>query len=473
MMRTLMIIVLLFCVGGCASAPPERHELGIDIPERWADQRTAAQAAPVSDREWWARFGSRELTQLIDRARANSFDIAVAIANVSRARLFAQMAGASRLPEVSAGADAGRPSAYSASLNASYEVDFWGKNRALRDGALAELRATQFDRATVALTVTSEVALSYVDVLWLRQQHASATENLELAQKLLTMVESRRRNGAAPQLEVAQQRGVVVGIRRRLLSLNQQERDTLASLATLLGSAPQELHIEERQLDSLRRPALDAGLPSELLGRRPDIARVEAQLSAADADIQIARAALFPSFSLGAGSATGGNHLLRIFENPLYSLAASLSAPIFDAGRRSAGRELARVQKEALLSTYRATIVGAFADVEIMLNGIETAEGQHAYQEEEEHLARQVFTLAQSRYTAGAETLLTVLDAQRTLYAARDARLLLHRNRLQASIGLFRALGGGWQITKDSESRPDPEMVSYAYPITGHNWRLR
>jgi multidrug efflux system outer membrane protein len=447
MIRVLVATTFAFVLAGCAAAPPSPQgpmALGVTIPRAWAGDRVHASASSVSDVDWWGRFESAELSELIDRARANSFDIAVAIANVNRARLFAQIAGASLLPEVAGSMSAARPSSYGAGLDASYEADFWGRNRALRDGALAELRATEFDRATVALTVTSEVARAYVNVLWLRQQHESVLQNIEVAERVMTVVESRRRHGAATELEVAQQGGLLVSLRRSLLSIDQDEKDSVASLATLLGAAPHELRIQAVRLDALERPTLDAGLPSELLVRRPDIASIEAQLRAADADIHVARAALFPSFTLSTGLGTGADHLLKIFDNPAYSLAASLSAPIFNAGRLNAGRQIALVQKEALLSSYRGAIVGAFADVEITLNAIETAERQHHLQTEEERLAQQVFTLAESRYRAGAEDLLTMLDAQRTLYAARDARLALHRERLQASIGLFRALGGGW-----------------------------
>lgn len=459
-MPRLLVAILFPVLTACVGGAPARESLSLNIPQRWEGKTDEPSQQPLTDHDWWHAFGSDELVSLIERGRAGSFDIAIAVANVRRARLLARIAGAPLVPEISGSAGAARPSIYEASLDASYEVDLWGKNQALLQGALAELRASEFDRRTVALTVTSEVASTYVEILWLRQQQTLSAENLRLADRVMAVVDSRRRNGAATELEVTQQREVILSLRRSLLSIEQQEKDNLASLAALLGTSMSDAGIEARSLEDLRRPTLDAGAPSELLMRRPDIARIEAQLRAADADIQVARAALFPSVALGVGVGTGGNRLTGLFDNPAYSLAAGLTAPIFDRGRRLAGRDLAIVQREALLGSYRSAIVAAFADIEILLNAFATQARQQVLQEEAESLAQRTFTLAESRYRAGAEPLLSLLDAQRALYSARDARLLLHRNRLQASIGLFRALGGGWPAEDELDSLPSQNSSS-------------
>jgi len=435
-------------LAGCAVQTPSHDELGVRIPGSWdsrSSERTATLPAPAPD--WWRAFGSPELEHLIDQAQAGSFDIAAAITGVRQARLLAEIAGAALLPEVSGSLNASRPASFGAGLQASYEVDFWGRNRALRDGALAELRASEYDRATVGLMALSSVADAYVQTLWLRQQQALLLDNLRLAERIMKVVESRRRAGAATQLEVAQQQGVIVSLQRSLVSVRQQEHDSIATLAVLLGKPPQDFKVAGDSLDALSWPLIDAGLPSDLLARRPDIARLEAQLTAADANIVVARAAMFPSLSLGGGVSTGGNHLQEVFDNPVYSLTAGLTAPIFNGRRLAASHELARVQKQSLLVSYRAGIVAAFADVEIALNAIDSNDRQRSYHAQEEKLAQQALRLSESRYRAGAEDLLTVLDAQRTLYSARETSLRLHRDRLQASIGLFKALGGGWSVS--------------------------
>jgi len=197
-------------------------------------------------------------------------------------------------------------------------------------------------------------------------------------------------------------------------------------------------------------------LPADLLLRRPDIARAEAQLSSADANIIAARAAMLPRISLGGDITAGSNRVSSVFDNPVYSLAAGLAAPIFNAGRLAAGRDLAVAQREELLANYRRAIVAAFGDVEVALNAVAGIDAQRIAQEEELRQAQRALNLAESRYRAGAETSLTLLDAQRTLYAAQDAAAQLRTLRLQAAVSLYKALGGGWQLTAREQQESAP-----------------
>jgi outer membrane protein TolC len=173
-------------------------------------------------------------------------------------------------------------------------------------------------------------------------------------------------------------------------------------------------------------------------------------LTAADANIIAARAAMLPSISLSGDINAGSNRLSSVFDNPVYSLAAGLAAPIFNAGRLAAGRDLAVAQREELLANYRRAIVAAFGDVETAMNAVSGIDAQRVAQEEELRQAQRALTLAESRYRAGAETSLTLLDAQRTLYAAQDTAAQLRTLRLQASVSLYKALGGGWQSSSPS-----------------------
>ncbi len=386
-------------------------------------------------------------------------DIASAIARVRQAEASAHIVGAALVPAITGNVAAGREgriggnatvdgSAYSLGLSASYEVDFWGRNRAVRDSALATLQASTFDRDTVQLTVTAGVASAWLQAVALGERIGIAGLNLQSAERLLALVESRARAGAATPLELALQRGLVASQRRGIEALRQQAADAQTAISLLLGQAGLPA-IESSTLAALNAPAIGTGLPAELLTRRPDIARAEAQLSAADADVLAARAAMLPSLTLTGGVGTGGDRLRRVFDNPLYSVAAGLAAPIFDAGRLAAGWELAQAQREELLANYRQAIVAAFADVELALNAVVGIDAQATAQAEELAQAQRALTLAERRYRAGAETLLTLLDAQRTLYAAQDAAVQLKAQRLQASVALYKALGGGWSRTND------------------------
>ncbi|KMZ11173.1 RND efflux system, outer membrane lipoprotein CmeC [Candidatus Burkholderia humilis] len=208
-----------------------------------------------------------------------------------------------------------------------------------------------------------------------------------------------------------------------LASLHQQANDSEALVATLPGVPSPGFGITTRSLGALRAPSIDAGVPSSLMTRRPDIAYQEAQFAAAYADVVAARAAMFPSITLTASVGTGSDRVQRIFDNPLYTVAAGLIAPIFDASALAAGRDLAKAQEEALLAAYRQSIIAAFADVDRALNASAGANAQTLAQDDELCETRRTLALAQSRYRAGVETALTVLDAQRTLYTGEDERV--------------------------------------------------
>ena len=443
-------------VSGCAAPTAP------DLPAATATAPAPATAPDALTAPWWRSFGSAELDGLVEQAGAQSVDVAAAAARVRQAEASARMAGAARWPGVTAGLDAARQgrmggtgstggaaevsgSSFAASLRASYELDFWGGNRAGHDSALASLRASGFERDTVRLTTTAGVADAWLQAVSLRERTAIGARNLHNAQRVLALVEARARAGAATPLELAQQRGLVAGQQKTLAALQQQAGDARTALAVWSGQPVFGFDIAAASLDALREPGIGAGLPSDLLARRPDIARAEALLAAADADITVARAAMLPRVTLGAGAGLSSGRWRSLFDSPVYSLAAGLAAPIFDAGRLAAGRDLALARREELLAGYRSAVVAAFADTAKALDAVAGIDLQRNAQAEELRQAARAFTLAQSRYKAGAETLLVLLDAQRTLYAAQDAAVQLKAQRLQASVALYRALGGGWQ----------------------------
>lgn len=452
-------LLMAMSLAGCAAPLPAPVASTTPLPAQWhSAQQTGAQAGVTAD--WWRSFGSAELDALVRQAQAQSLDMAAAVARVQQAGAAARIAGAALLPEVGASLNASRQqrlggnasvdgSLFGAGLSASYEIDFWGRNRAGRDSALAALQASVFDRDTLQLTLTAGVATAWLQAVALDERIAIGQNNLQSAQRLLALIESRARAGAATPLELAQQRGLVAGQLRGVQALRQQAGEARSALALLLGQAGGP-DIATQTLAALQPPSIAAGLPAELLTRRPDIARAEAQLAAADANLLAARAALLPRLTLTGGLASGGDQLRRVFDNPLYSLAAGLAAPVFDGGRLAAGRDLAQASREELLAHYRAAVVAAFADTEVALNAVAGIAAQSAAQAEELAQAQRALTLAERRYRAGADSLLTLLDAQRTLYAAQDGAVQLQALGLQASVALYKALGGGWSRPADA-----------------------
>ncbi|GLO15685.1 hypothetical protein PPUJ20028_42710 [Pseudomonas putida] len=461
------LLTLSLCLAAC-STPPSPSP-AIDAPLAWQTAVPASTSA-WPDSAWWKAFASPQLDRLIERARHNSHDLAAAAARVRQAQANAVIAGAPLLPEVQFALDASKQhlmhgtgssqldvsssertsKSYANVLSASYEVDFWGAVRAARDSALFSLDASRFDRQTVELTVVSSVADTYLRGLALDEQLRIARLNLRNARDVLQLVEARQRSGTTTRLELAQQRSLVAAQERQLPLLEQQNQDNRVTLATLLGDPVQKLPTNQETISNLNWPQIGSGVPSELLGRRPDIATAEARLAAANADVQVARAAMLPKLTLGANLGTGADTLANLFEGPYYTLTAGLAAPIFNNGRLRASRDLALAQRQELLEDYRSSIVSGFADVEKALNSIEGVDRQRRWQDEEVEQARIAFDLAQRRYAAGAETLLSVLETQRTLYQAQDQQVQLLLSRLQGSIALYKALGGGWQTEKQT-----------------------
>lgn len=467
----------IILLAGCAapSAPPASPP---PLPSQWTSAAASIPGVAVDESapeargalDWWQGFGSMELDALLAGALRQSQDVAAAAARVRQAQAGARIAGAALLPDVEASVEASRQGRlggnastdgklYAAGLSASYEVDFWGRNRALRDSALGELAASRHDRDTVRLTVLAGTASAWVQAVASSERAAIAERNLRSAQGILAVVRVQYEAGAATELDVAQQSALVSSQRRALAALRQQADQARVVLALLTGQTA-DVQLGTDTLAATSHPAIQAGAPSDLLLRRPDVARAEARLAAADADVLAARAAMFPSLVLTARAGAGGASAAQLFDNPLYSLAAGLAAPIFNAGRLAAGHELTLARREELLADYRQAIIAAFADVEAALAAMRGVRAQREAQAEELAQARLALRLAEARHREGAETMLTLLDAQRTLYAAQDMAVHLKALQLQAAIDLYRALGGGWAGGWGNESMETAEALS-------------
>ena len=469
MKPSLSLMILSLLLGACSHSTPMAPP-GVAAPASWQSAHSLHHLQ-VSQQQWWQQFASPELDRLISQAQVGSHDLAAAMARVRQARSTAVIAGAPLLPQVQFGADASREKllrghgysqldanddnkaldSFGTRLNASYEVDFWGGKAAAHDSALQSLKASEFDRDTVELTLLSGVASNYVQTLALDEQVRIARLNLANAQRVLHVVQTRHDAGSATALELAQQKSLVASQQRYIPLLEQQATEARITLAVLLGQPVQSLTLGDTPFSQLHWPTIGSGLPSQLLSRRPDIASAEARLVAASADITVARAAMLPNLTLSASIGSGADHFSDILRSPFYNLGAGLAAPIFNNGRLSAERDRATARQQELLQSYRGSIINAFADVEKALNSASGLDRQRQWQDEELKQAQQAFDIAEQRYKAGVEMLLTVLETQRTLYQAQDRNVQLRVARLQASIALYKALGGGWQV----QSPPD------------------
>jgi outer membrane protein, multidrug efflux system len=452
-------------LGACA-LPPElpAEPAATRLPERYAGE-TAGETAEAAalDASWWRAFGSAELDALMARVQAQNLDLAAAAARVRQAEAAARVASAGRWPEISLSLDgesearlgghghAARSQTIETLLITRYEADFWGGRRAAETSARAALRASRFDRDTVRLSLTAASASAWLEAVALHERSAMARLSLGDAERLLALLQSRWRAGAATPLEVSQQRSLVAAQRRTLAALEQAAAQAERALDLWLGEAGGGA-VLARSLAALREPAVGAGLPSQLLTRRPDVARAEAQLRAAEADVQRARAALLPSLSLSLGAGFTTERLGHLLDEPIHQLTAGLVAPVFSAGRLRAGHAGSLARQQELLAGYRQAIVAAFSDVQSVLIAREGLERQRLAQAAELEQAQQALALARARYRAGGESLLNLLDAQRTVYAAQDQAVQLRLAVLQAAVALYRALGGGWDSAIAAEA---------------------
>jgi NodT family efflux transporter outer membrane factor (OMF) lipoprotein len=457
---------------GCASLPASVAQSPPAVP---APPATYEYASPdgtgsTSGSDWYRDFGSDELLTLIAGARDGNTDLAAAQARILQADARARAAGSALLPTVQAGGAitqvTGRSGStnanetdWSALLSASYEIDFWGRNRAGVDSANALARASRADRETLWLTLESSIAGSYFRVLALRERLAIATANLQTARQVLQVIEARYNAGAAGAVELATQRATVANAELALPELQQQEVAERGALALLAGHDPEQFTVAGAPLATLQEPVVAALLPSQLLTRRPDLLAAEASLGAAHADLRAAQAALFPMVAL-TGSGGVQNPAVRAAVITLggigstLTVGASIIQTIFDDGRRRAVRAETAAREQELLANYRSTIRSALLDVETALSAIQHLEQQRAPQAKSLVQSTQAFNGAELRYRAGSGDYLTMLEAQRLLYAARDQASAYRLARLQALISLGKALGGGWQAESLQTSGP-------------------
>lgn len=459
---------LLPVLAGCIDT--QRPEPALDVPQSFANAPARSGAGPVAP-GWWRHFGSTELTGFVDASQSGNFDLAAAVARVAEADAQAKIAGSALFPQIGVSALASRSrtaapdgtgtqpgvNRFNPAFLASYEVDFWGRNRALLDSADFLANASRFDRDTVALTIAATTASVYVRILAARDRLRIARNNLDSAQRVLTIIRERLEVGTATALDLAQQESVVATIRANIPALEQASEQDSVTLAVLLGRAPERIRVAGNSLDRLRMPTIGAGLPSSLLERRPDIAAAEARLEAAHANVNAARAAFFPTINLTAQGGFASVALSSLF-NPgagFYAVSAGLTQPIFQGFLLQGQYEQQQARQEELLQLYRGAVINGFADVERALIALRQLSQQEVLQRQSLASSRRAYDIAVQRLREGTVDLVTVLQTQTTLFQAEDALTQVRANRYLAAIALYQALGGGWGA-KDGTGEPAP-----------------
>ena len=455
--RALCAALLL---SGCAVRLPGTDP-GLDTPAEFAAGTGAPAAWPSAD--WWKGFGSPELDALMAAAAAGSFDIRAAEARLRQADAQVRITGQALLPtggistsvtrsqtpgstSVPARTSATQRTLSAATLSASYELDFWGRNRAALEAARQARSASRFNLAVVALTTQASIANTYLQILASREQLDIQQQNLAAAERILAVLQRQVAAGTSAGLELAQQQTLVDQQRALLPPLRQAVAQNTASLGTLTGQVPERVDAPRLTLGDLRVPPASPGLPAEVLTRRPDIAQAEATLAQYQASVVSARAALLPTVTL---TASGGFQSL-VIENlirpgsALFSLAAGLTQPVFQFGQLRAQLRLTEAQATEMLENYRKAIVAALVDTENAIVALRETTDQENLQAAATRSAQAAQTIAENQFRVGTVPLINVLNTQQTLFSARNQLVQVRLARFQAAVGLFRALGGGW-----------------------------
>jgi outer membrane protein, multidrug efflux system len=463
------LFVLVLCPGlsGCILGA-ERPELNLDVPAAYrAGPKGAAAdtAAPAVD--WWRGFRSSELTALMDAAQVYNYDIAVAIAQIIQADAQVGVSGAALLPTISGNASAERErssssgsssltgtggsgnstlSIYSTGLTASYILDFWGKNRATLTASEESATASRYNREVVTLTTMATVANTYFQVLAAQDQIRVTRQNLAAAERILNLINTQFAGGTASQLDVSQQEALVATERAAIPPLEVTRDQNIAALAVLVGRAPANLTVRGGSTSQIVVPRVTPGLPSELLYQRPDVRQAEATLAASNLSVEAARAAFFPQIQLTGTTGVQSTALASLFTPGawFYTMTASLTQPIFDGFLLESQLKQAKGVQLQDLQAYRKAVISAFSDVEKALIGLQQFTLQERLQQEAVTASRKAFEVAETQLRGGTINLITVLQAEQTLFTAENTLVTVRLNKLLAASSLFQALGGGW-----------------------------
>jgi multidrug efflux system outer membrane protein len=451
---------LLALLAGCAVQPDyQRPEM--DLPQAWQ----ASAPRPEREAPWWQVYGDPALDRLITEALAQNTDVLVAAARVEEARAVLGQVDSARKPEVNAGALAGRSlssaatglfprgidrerSDYLATLSASYEVDIFGRLRAASQAARADLAASEAVRDAVRLALTARVAASYYSLTALDAQVDVTRRAVEILGEALALQRRRREAGVISDYDLRRLEAETATLRAQLPPLERDRDLEEAALVALLGRSPRAVFEEAVSRSPLPATAsavaVPSGLPSDLLLRRPDIVEAEQRLVSSNARVAAARAAYFPTIRLTGFLGSESAELGDLFTGPagLWSVAASLTQPLYAGGRLDAQRDAAQARERAALAQYQGTVRNAFREVRQALAAQARARESFDAQTVRFLALQESLRLARLRYENGLASLLDVLDAEREMLDAQSARIDALRAQRISVAGLYRALGG-------------------------------
>ena len=464
--------VLSLALGGCINLAPSYQRPATDLPSDW--KAPEGQNASALGTTWWKVFADPRLDAVVDEALAHNANLAVAVARVDEARALLGETRSGQFPTLDAGLSRDRTQSslrtatplfpgmarqrdnYRGTLNVSYELDLWGRLRNATATARAELLATEAARETVRIALVADVVQAYYALRSLDDQVAATQRSVASRGESLALQKIRYDAGVISEFEYRQLEAEELAARAQLPALERRRTQQENALAVLLGRSPRDIYtgVVVEQAESTGEPTsseqalvVPAGLPSELLLRRPDLVEAEQRMIAANARIGVARAAYFPSLSITGFFGGESAAMSELFTGPAgtWQAAASVTQPIWNAGRVGAQVDAANARQRQALAQYRSAIQNAFREVRDAI--VAQAKTREQFEAEDKRAAtlREALRLAKLRYQSGISSQLDVLDAERSLLAAELNRSDAQRARRAAVADLFKALGGGWQ----------------------------
>lgn len=463
-MRKLVVLCVVAGLLAACSVGPEYVKPEVATPRAW--RLTGQESRDVANLSWWKGYGDPVLDQLVEQALQQNKDLLIATARideyaaqlgVARADFFPQLSVGAQFSQQQSSQTFGRPlKTNQLAVNGSWELDLWGKIRRSTEAARAQLLASEYGRRSTVLSLVSSVASSYITLRDLDKQLAIARQTAKSRKESLDLFQIRFEGGVITELELAQTRSEYESAMATVPQLERSVAVQEHALSVLLGANPGPIP-RGKEIDDLPVPVPPTGIPSEVLQRRPDILQAEQTLVAANAQIGVARSAYFPSISLTGLLGTSSSELSGLFTGParLYSYGASLTAPIFTAGKTTSQVKVAEAQQQQALFKYQQAIQTAFKEVEDGLVQQARTREQLAAQKRQVDALRSYAALARLRFENGYSSFLEVLDAERSLFNADLQYSQTQGSLHQYVIGLYKAMGGGWGVELDTgEKRP-------------------
>ena len=454
------------------SVGPDYHRPNAPAPSQWGEAMDGGETnGPVSVGAWWKNFKDPELDSLIERAIKSNFDLKIAAARVREARAQYRIAASDLWPTVETTASYERQrqskhqpvlgsiplpptvpfenNVYQAGFDAAWEVDVFGGTRRATEAAKAQVMAAEFSRRDVLVTLLGEVARNYVETRGYQKQLSIAHQNIKAQEQALEIAQTRFTNGFTSNLDTQQASTVLAQTKAQIPTLENSLEASIHRLGTLLGQLPEALVPELSAVEPIPTtpPGVPVGLPSELLLRRPDVQVAERELASATAQIGVAKADLFPKFSLTGAAGLQSVSASDWFtgNSKFWSVGPTVQWNIFDAGRIRANIKVQNARQEHALANYEKVVLASFEDVENALSAYAKEQLRRLSLEDAVKSSQESLKTANQLYSNGMASFINVLDAERSLYQAQDTLVQSERTVSTDLIALYKSLGGGWE----------------------------